>query len=126
MTETIDLPIWGRRFSIPVVYDCYAGETVTSEQINALKTFVKHDCWLANAKKQVEDYCKACVNNDHENHQKENIFSYVIPESIYVKRENGSPRVALMCKYRYDIENGLAIVFSADGSITIGYQDIIL
>ena len=31
-----------------------------------------------------------------------------------------------MCKYRYDIEHGLAVVFATDGSVTVGLQDFIL
>ena len=62
---------------------------------------------------------------DNENNRKDNIFSYIKPEYLFVKRED-HPRVALMCKYRYDMEHGLAVVFAADGGITVGTQDIIL
>jgi len=34
--------------------------------------------------------------------------------------------VAIMCKYKYDIEHGIAIVFFSDGKIEVGTQDIIL
>ena len=32
----------------------------------------------------------------------------------------------MMCKYKYDPEHGMAIVYSADGKVTVGIQDIIL
>ena len=31
-----------------------------------------------------------------------------------------------MCKYRYDEEHGLAVVFYSEGKVTVGDQDIIL
>lgn len=82
--------------------------------------------WLEQAKKSVEKFCKDQVKRDKENDKKDNIFSYVKPEYVFVKRDEKQPRVALMCKYRYDLEHGLAIVFSSDGKISVGSQDIIL
>ena len=31
-----------------------------------------------------------------------------------------------MCKYRYDEEHGLAVVFDSERKVTVGDQDIIL
>ena len=64
--------------------------------------------------------------NDDENPIKDNIFSYIKPECLFVKRDKESSRIAMMCKYRYDLEHGLAVVFSSDGEVTVGMQDIIL
>ncbi|MBQ2794298.1 MAG: hypothetical protein IJF05_06355 [Clostridia bacterium] len=126
MINTLDITIWSRAFSLPVEYDCYEGETVTREQIEAIQRFIKHMEWLEQAKKSVEKFCKDQVKRDKENDKKDNIFSYVKPEYVFVKRDEKQPRVALMCKYRYDLEHGLAIVFSSDGKISVGSQDIIL
>ena len=46
--------IWGRLLTLPVLYDCYAGESVTPEQINAIKHLFSHVDWIEKAKKQVE------------------------------------------------------------------------
>lgn len=126
MINPVELIIWGRQFTIPAVYDCYGGESVTQEQTDALKTFIAHLEWIEKAKRQVEAYCRERVSEDEENQKKDNIFSYVKPESIFIKRDKHHPRVALMCKYRYDPEHGLAVVFTKDGGITVGSQDIIL
>ena len=64
--------------------------------------------------------------NDDENAKKDNIFSYIKPECLFVKRDKENPRIAMICKYRYDLEHGLAVVFSSDGEVTVGMQDIIL
>lgn len=126
MINTIEITIWDRPFSLPVKYDCYKGEIITRRQIKAVKDFTKHSEWLANAKEQVEEYCRESVLEDDENQKKSNIYSYIKPEAIFVKHDESHPRVALMCDYRYDVEHGLAIVFSSKGEITVGTQDMIL
>lgn len=125
MIKSANMFIWGREFTIPVDYNCYPGETLLSEQIDAIKTFLGKPEWLEQAKILVEQFCKEQLMEDCENTKKDNIFSYIKPQGVFVKREK-NPRIALMCKYRYDIEHGLAIVFSSTGKITVGPQDIIL
>ncbi len=126
LTETLKITIWDREFTLPVEYDCYEGEDVTPEQLSALEELTSHSSWIEKSKKSVEDYCREEVLADDDNQKKNNIFSYVKPERLFVKRDNKNPRVALMCKYRYDPEHGLAVVFSPDGAVTVGIQDIIL
>ena len=31
-----------------------------------------------------------------------------------------------MCKFRYDVEHGLAVVFASDGTVSVGGQDDVL
>ena len=126
LTKPIVLEIWGREFSLPVDYDCYEGEEITEAQIQALKQFRTHTEWIEQSKSAVENYCKEQVMSDDENNKKDNIFSYIKPECLFVKRDKENPRIALMCKYRYDLEHGLAVVFSSDGEVAVGPQDIIL
>lgn len=118
--------IWDREFTLPIVYDCYKGEVVTEEQVAAVRNFVNNPQWVVKSKGMVESFCHDDLINDPNNQKKNNIFSYVVPESIFVKRDDSNPRVAIMCKYRYDMEHGLAVVFSHDGNIKVGLQDIIL
>lgn len=126
MIKSINIKIWNRDFSLPIVYDCYAGENVTDEQINALDMFLKKSELITKSKENVIKFCLKKVNEDKTNQKKDNIFSYIKPEAIFVKRDEKNPRVALMCKYKYDLEHGLAIVFDYKGNIKVGLQDIIL
>ena len=126
MIKSLETTIWGRKCTLPVEYDCYEGEEVTKSQIQALKRFKSHTEWIEQSKSIVEDYCREQVMSDDENAKKDNIFSYIKPECLFVKRDKESPRIAMMCKYRYDLEHGLAVVFSSDGEVTVGMQDIIL
>lgn len=126
MIESLEVSIWGRSFTLPVEYDCYEGEEVTKVQIHALKHFRSHTEWIEKSRSIVEDYCRDQVMSDDENAKKDNIFSYIKPECLFVKRDKNNPRISMMCKYRYDLEHGLAVVFSSDGEVTVGMQDIIL
>ena len=126
MIESLETTIWGRKFTLPVEYDCYEGEEVTKAQIQALKNFRSHTEWIEKSRSIVEKYCREQVMSDDENPKKDNIFSYIKPECLFVKRDKENPRIAMMCKYRYDLEHGLAVVFSSDGEVTVGMQDIIL
>ena len=126
MIDSIKISIWGRDFILPILYNCYAGEKVTKSQIKALNMFVQNDGLIEKSKKYVEDYCRSEVMADVNNSNKDNIFTYVKPVNIFVKHEKINPRVAIMCKYRYDTEHGLAVVFMHDGKIIVGNEDIII
>lgn len=126
MIESLNIIIWGRKFILPVEYDCYEGEEVTKEQLQAFRKFKSHTEWIEHSKIIVEDYCREQVMSDEENTQKDNIFSYIKPECLFVKRDKKNPRIAMMCKYRYDLEHGLAVVFTFDGEVAVGMQDMIL
>ncbi len=125
MINTIEIHIEDRAFSLPVSYEMFECETVAAEQENAVKALTTHPDWIVKAKKHVVAFCREQVLADSENTKKDNVFSYIKPEYLFVKREE-YPRVAIMCKYRYDIEHGLAVIFATDGSVTVGSQDIIL
>ena len=125
MTKSIEIEIWEKSFILPIEYDCYEDEEITDEQLQILNQFISHPEWIEQSKFVVENYCKDQVIDD-KNAKKDNIFSYVKPEYLFIKRDKKKPQVALMCKYRYDLEHGLAIVFSSDGKATVGIQDMIL
>ena len=125
MINAVKMRIWGRDFSLPVEYDCYKGEEVTEEQENAIAEFNNRQDLIEVSKSIIEDYCKDQVKEDNENLKKDNIFSYIKPEYLFVKRED-KPRILMMCKYRYDLEHGLAVVFTTEGNVLVGSQDMIL
>lgn len=126
MINEIKIKIWDREFTLPIEYDCAENEEVTAAQTEALNSFVSHAEWVEKARKVVEDYCKDALYEDEENQKKDNIFSYVKPKYLFIRHDEKNPRIALMCNYRYDVEHGLAVIFSADGGISVGMQDDIL
>ena len=55
----------------------------------------------------------------------DNIFKYVIPKRIFIPRTD-KKIVAILCDYKFDMENGIAVVFENEKFKEIGVQDIIL
>lgn len=126
MIKEYKMIIWHRKFTLEVNYDLYPGEAVTESQINLLNYFLKNKNILVKAKKEIKRYCDLAINADEDNRKKEDIFDYIMPDYIFVKHDDIKPRLALMCKYKYDPEHGLAIIYEKDGTISIGPQDEIL
>ena len=126
MTESITITIWGREFLLPIVYDSLSDGIISENQIKAVDNWKMHLEWINKSKGVVEEYCKEAVSEDENNKKKNIIFSYIKPERLYVTRDKLHPKIAIMCKYKYDLEHGLAIVFDVDGKIEVGIQDLVL
>ena len=124
LIDKLNITIWEREFELPVEYDCYSGEEVTKEQIEAISKISNDPKIIAEARPMLESYCKDAVMQDNQNQKKDNVFSYIKPEYWFVRRTKDGIRVSLLCKYRYEGEHGIAIVFAPDGKISIGPQDI--
>lgn len=125
MIKEFETTIWGRPFTLRIAYDCYKSESITESQIKAVETFINHPEWVEKSKQIVEEYCRKAVLEDKENQKKDNIFSYIKPDFLYAVRDGKNPRVALICKYRYDPEYGLAIIFTMNGKAIVGSQDLL-
>lgn len=119
--------IWGREMTLPVVFDCYEGERVLSGQRAALRWFLEDPAPLNAALPAVENYCRAVDPEEFGGGPVDNIFRYVMPQRIFVKKTGDDSRVvALLCAYRFDEENGLAVVFRNEALEQVGTQNIIL
>lgn len=124
----IKINVWEREFELNVVYDCLDGEDVLPTQNDALIKFLSAAPRLIDdAKQSVEEYCIKHDAEDIGSTPIVNIFKYVIPKSIYIQRTtDGSRIVGLMCAYKFDIDNGIAIVFKNETLERVGTQNIIL
>lgn len=118
-----NMEIWDREFELEVVFDCYKGEEILPKQRDALALFCSDKKMIKDSRSEVEKYCIERDSDKIKTTKIDNIFKYVIPETIYIARDG---RVALMCRYRFDVDHGIAIVFK-DGKLEeIGNQDIVL
>ena len=121
----VNVNLWGREFELFISYSCYPGEEVTDIQKNAVEVFCDNifsvDAMLDELKKYVEKTSEAAV----ESNGIDNIFKYVMPKSLFVPRSNNKV-VAIICNYKYDMENGIAIIFKDGKFKEIGTQDIII
>ena len=106
-------------------YSCYPGETITDVQKLAARDFPKYEDNISSSLKEVKAYVEATNDNDLKATDMDNIFKCVMPKTIFIPRTEEKV-VAILCDYKFDMENGIAIVFE-DGKLkTIGTQDIIL
>lgn len=119
----LEIKIWQRDFNIEVIYDCYQGEQILEVQKEALNLFVSNNSIIANSLSAVEDYCIKKNRDNIGSEHVDNIFKYVMPDKIFVKRDG---RIAIMCNYRFDMEHGVAVVFKDNKFLEIGSQDIII
>ena len=117
--------VWGRDFQLKVIFDTYDYEEITNMQKEALNTFVDTADKLLSSCDELKKYC---IKKD-ENliaDTIENIFKYVIPTTLYVGRNTNKRVVSLLCNYRFDEENGIAITYENEKLMHIGSQDDVL
>ena len=93
----INLNIWGRDFELEIEYDCYPGEQVSQLQKESVKLFVNNSIAISDSKSEVEKYCLANNAEDIETDHIDNIFKYIIPKYLYVKRSEVKRVIAIPC-----------------------------
>ena len=114
--------IWGRDFDLDVIYHSYKNQSLTSEQEEVKGSISQFDFQNDESLEMVKNYCLKRNKEDIIDGTIDNIFKYVVPESIFVTRDG---KVALLCRYRYDIEHGIAVIYKNDNSIVVDQQDIL-
>lgn len=122
------MEIWGRKFDINVVFDCYEGEEILESQQTAYQLFIeKAPELLDGVRIKVEEYCLKNNGEDIGADTITNIFKYVKPKTLFIKRrENGERKVALLCNYKFRPDDGIAIIFSDEQFIAVETEDHIL
>ena len=120
----VRITLWDREFDLPVSYSCYPGEQVTAQQKDTMSSFCELESPADSALPELKKYViKTSEGQSGDNI--ENIFKYVIPKSLFIPR-NDEKTIAIICNYKFDMENGIAVVFENGKLKKIGTQDIIL
>lgn len=122
----VKVSVWGRSFDLPVRFDCYEGESVLPDQEEGLSALLSSWEVVEKAKESLIDYISDDDKAGIEAGSIENVFKYVIPDYLYIDRDQCKRTVALMCDYRFDLEHGIALVFENEELAKIGPQDIAL
>lgn len=120
------ITIWDRAFELPVVYECYAGETVLASQREALVLLEDNVAEVTESLDAVKKYVRKTGAGQLADDAIENIFKYVMPKSIFVRHSKKRRIAAIMCNYKFDMEHGIAVVFENGKFKEIGAQDIVL
>ena len=118
--------IWGRKFELPLMYECYDGEEILESQKEAFTLFEDNAKEVAGSLDQVKKYVKEDEASQLAGIEIENIFKYVMPREIFVPHREKHRMVAIICDYRFDMEHGIAVVFENGRFKEVGPQDIAL
>lgn len=121
----VEMTIWGRKFNLEIVYDCYEDEQIIETQHQAVKLFLSSEISIVDSLSKAKNYC---ISKNYKEIGKtiDNIFKYLIPKYLYVPRNETKRVIAIMCNYKFDPENGVAIVFENEKFSKIDSQEIIL
>ncbi|MEF2801191.1 MAG: hypothetical protein U0N22_04760 [Acutalibacter sp.] len=123
--NNINITVWDRQLDLSIVFDCYKNEAVLPIQEEALNKLLASDA-IDNSKSSVEKYCLSNNGQEIGEDKISNIFKYVMPYSLYIRRTTSADRiVGLVCKYRFNPEDGLVILFKNEELIDIGTTDIL-
>lgn len=117
--------LWNREFDLSIKYSCYPGEEVTAIQQEAKKEFCSNTSVAMEALGEIKHYIERTSDTEVKAEKIDNIFKYVIPKRIFIPRTD-KKIVAILCDYKFDMENGIAVVFENEKFKEIGVQDIIL
>lgn len=121
----IQLNLWNREFDLFVSYSCYPGEEITDVQKNAVIHFENNTNCVLNILDELKQYVEKTCHNEIKASEIDNIFKYVMPQSLFVPRTD-KEEIAIICNYKFDKEHGIALVFEKGKLKEIGAQDIIL
>ena len=119
---TKEMNIWGRDFELEVVFDVYKGEEILGIQKDALDKFIESAEDVLSDCSAIEKYCLE-KNGEEIGDSVSNIFKYVIPTALFVKRDEKRRIIDLLCNYRFDEEHGIAIVYENEELTAIVSQD---
>lgn len=115
--------IGARMFELEIEYDCFEDEAILPMQEEAVMKFKSVPVEV------LEEVKRYCMDNNLNKLNEENIsdiFRYVIPVSLYIKRDTEKRIVAIMCDYTFDMEHGLALIFENEEFMRIGTQSAVL
>lgn len=122
----VKLTIFNRSFELNVIYSRYSGEEILESQKKAYQEFINCITFDDKILNRLKKYCLDRNAEQISTNQIDNIFKYVIPKTIYVDRSKSKHKIGLMCKYKYDLENGIVLIFENNKLIKIDTQDAII
>lgn len=128
-SEAKHLKVWGREFDIGILYEKYEGEERTPAQDVALNSLLASWDVVDSSLEEVKRFCIEWYPNELEaisgGRTIDNIFRYVMPESLFVSRREDARAVDLLCRSRLDPEHGLAVYFENETLSGLGTESTI-
>ena len=120
------LILWGKKITLKIQYDCYEGEEVLPSQEEALRKFLTSQNNINESKNLIIKKLNEQYFEKNELPDTTDLYKYLQPVSLFIKRNSEKHIVAIMCESTLDEEHGIAIVFENEQLKAIGTQDIVL
>jgi len=120
--------IWGRNCDVKLIFDCYEGESIDSVQEASVEDFEANlKNYVDRGLDELKKYIIKNYGSELEDTSMPNIFKFVVPRTVFVSKDPKKRKVlGLICHFRFDGENGIAIKY-VDGKVDdIGGEQIIL
>lgn len=120
------LTIWGRELNLRIEYDHYDDDVIPLEMQEALRRFLQSRESIEVSLPSLKCYCKKQNYSDiistFGNDEIDDIYSIAMPVSICVLPSEENRRVSLMLDYRFDLEEGIGMLFENEKLCYIGTQ----
>lgn len=120
----VTLGIWNRKLTLNVYFKTYKGKQITEAQKNAYENFIISKS-LNSSLNELFSYIEK-EYKDKLSGNIDNIFKYVMPNTIYIPNSTKEKTVVLLCDFKFNNEHGLALVFEKEQLTKIAFQDEIL
>lgn len=120
--------IWGRRCKVKLIFDCYAGEDIDAIQEESIDDFEANiESYTQRGLKEIKKYIVENYKRNIDDLTIPNIFKYVVPKTVYVSKDPSKKKViGILCYFKFDDEDGIAVKF-VDGQVEeVGGEQIIL
>jgi len=116
-----------RDINLKINFDVFDNEETTILQNRTFHQFMDNIKEIfVKSYNALKDYCSKNYNIELDD---TNFYKYIMPKQIYIKRESKDKeycKFAILCNFKENIENGIAIVWANNKIEEIGMQDIIL
>ena len=124
--RNVKVSIWGRPFDLKVSYDHFDDDVIPSDMVEARDRMLASWDSVEAALDDVKKYCLEHNGDEVEQlygtRSIDNVFRIAVPDCLYVLPSLDERKVALMLNYRFDLEEGLALLFANEALVSIGPQ----
>lgn len=114
-----EMTIWGRKLDLDIVFDVYDDEEILPSQETALNCFLEKESELFSlVDDRIISYC-IDKSNGSLSQPIDNIFRFLVPSSLFIKRSSCKRKIILCCSFKYDIEHDVEIIYENEKLVDI-------
>lgn len=121
----VNVKLWGKKLSLNIRFECRAGEEILEEQREAYERMLAEWHVVNESLPVVKEYV---VHHDEASVKGPivDIYEYVTPVALLVRRSSTKRVVALLLDYCFDPEEGIALLFEDERPVSVTPQSSVL